>query len=173
LTGDAAFNPTDGITYIGRRQTDTLFTYNVDVDYSPSEIGEESGVTLFLTQSYHADLGIVRLNKTGTYLRFRAEGPNAPKDIVVPISQKWCDQGMQLQIKAYNITHFSFSAGPKGGQIKQIAIVPATLVSNGFTGKCFVLVISWLKSLTWGRFFRWCVCDQQWQRQGKDSFVLQ
>ncbi|KAI4738422.1 xylosidase : arabinofuranosidase [Aureobasidium sp. EXF-12298] len=134
LTGDAAFVPTDGITFIGRRQTDTLFTYNVNVDYAPSEIGEESGVTLFLTQSYHADLGIVRLNKTGTYLRFRAEGPDAPKETVVSIPQKWCDQGMQLQIQAYNITHFSFSAGPKGGQIKQIATIPATLVSNGFTG---------------------------------------
>ena len=135
LTGDATFVPTDGITFIGRRQTDTLFTYSVDVNYSPSEIGEESGATLFLTQSYHVDLGIVRLNKTGTYLRFRAEGPNAPKETVVPISQNWCDQGMQLQIQAYNITHFSFSAGPKGGQIKQIANIPGTFVSNGFTGK--------------------------------------
>ncbi|KAG9567341.1 glycoside hydrolase family 43 protein, partial [Aureobasidium melanogenum] len=140
LTGDAAFVPTDGITFIGRRQTDTLFTYSVDVYYSPSEIGEESGVTLFLTQSYHVDLGIVRLNKTGNYLRFRAEGSDAPQEIVVSIPQEWCDQGMRLQIQAYNVTHFSFSAGSKGGQIKQIATVPATLVSNGFTGMEFSLL---------------------------------
>ncbi|THV65800.1 xylosidase : arabinofuranosidase [Aureobasidium pullulans] len=134
LTGDATALPTDGITFIGRRQTDTLFTYSVDVDFSPSSVGDESGVTLFLTQDYHADLGIVRLNKTGTYLRFHAEGPGAPTDTVLPIPQKWNKQVLTLQIQAYNTTHFSFSAGPKAGRMQQIATVPATLVSNGFTG---------------------------------------
>ncbi|TIA47134.1 xylosidase : arabinofuranosidase [Aureobasidium pullulans] len=134
LTGDATALPTDGITFIGRRQTDTLFTYSVDVDFSPSSVGDESGVTLFLTQNYHADLGIVRLNKTGTYLRFHAEGPGAPTDTVLPIPQKWNKQVLTLQIQAYNTTHFSFSAGPRGGKTQQIAAVPATLVSNGFTG---------------------------------------
>lgn len=135
MTGDATALPTDGITFIGRRQTDTLFTYSVDVDFSPSSVGDESGVTLFLTQNYHADLGILRLNKTGTYLRFHAEGPGAPKDIIITIPQKWNKQGLTLQIQVYNTTHFSFSAGPRGGKTQQIAAVPATLVSNGFTGK--------------------------------------
>ncbi|THY50312.1 xylosidase : arabinofuranosidase [Aureobasidium pullulans] len=134
LTGDATALPTDGITFIGRRQTDTLFTYSVDVDFSPSSVGDESGVTLFLTQNYHADLGIVRLNKTGMFLRFHAEGPATPKDTIVAVPQKWNKQVLTLQIQAYNTTHFCFSAGPRAGQMQQIATVPATLVSNGFTG---------------------------------------
>lgn len=135
LTAYPSFIPTDGITFIGRRQTDSLFTYSVNIDYSPSTVGEESGVSLFLTQDYHADLGIVRLNGTGSYLRFRAHGSNAPSETVVPIPQHWCAEGIKLQIQAYNITHFSFSAGSQQGPVERIATVPATFVSNGFTGK--------------------------------------
>jgi beta-xylosidase len=136
LTAYPAFIPTEGITFIGRRQTDTLFTYSVDITYDPSTIGEESGVTLFLTQDYHVDLGLARLNSTGTYLRFHARGPNAPADIILPVDKKWRDKGMTLQIQAFNTTHFSFSAGSKGAKDpKVVATVPATIVSNGFTGK--------------------------------------
>jgi hypothetical protein len=39
-----------GQTFVGRRQVDTLFTYSVDIDYTPQTLDEEAGVTLFLTQ---------------------------------------------------------------------------------------------------------------------------
>jgi len=35
-------------TLIARRQVDTLFTYSVDMDFSPSVEGEEAGVSVFL-----------------------------------------------------------------------------------------------------------------------------
>jgi beta-xylosidase len=35
LTGDASFTPDNGITLITRRQTDTLFTYSVDIAFKP------------------------------------------------------------------------------------------------------------------------------------------
>ena len=39
-----------GQTFVGRRQVDTLFTYTVDIDYTPKTLEEEAGITLFLTQ---------------------------------------------------------------------------------------------------------------------------
>ncbi|KAI0407275.1 glycosyl hydrolase [Xylaria palmicola] len=55
-----------GQTFVGRRQQDTLFTFQVDVDFSPpatmgSETEAEAGVSAFLTQNHHLDLGVVML----------------------------------------------------------------------------------------------------------------
>lgn len=51
----------DGQTFIGRRQQDTLFSYSVELDFQPTEEEEEAGVTVFLTQNHHLDLGVVLL----------------------------------------------------------------------------------------------------------------
>lgn len=51
----------DDQTFISRRQQHTLFTYSVTLDYAPQTAGEEAGVTAFLTQNHHLDLGIVLL----------------------------------------------------------------------------------------------------------------
>ena len=52
LTGlDGNTGPkTGGQTFIGRRQTHSLFTYNVTIDFSPKVAEEEAGISLFLTQ---------------------------------------------------------------------------------------------------------------------------
>ncbi|KAK4241790.1 Non-reducing end alpha-L-arabinofuranosidase BoGH43B [Achaetomium macrosporum] len=50
-----------GQTFISRRQQHTLFTFTVDLDFTPSRFEEEAGVTAFLTQNHHLDLGIVLL----------------------------------------------------------------------------------------------------------------
>jgi beta-xylosidase len=50
LTGLDGNGGAGGQTFVGRRQVDTLFTYNVDIYYSPNTVEEEAGVTLFLTQ---------------------------------------------------------------------------------------------------------------------------
>lgn len=150
LTGDAKFVPDQGITFIGRKQTDTLFTYSVDVDVGSGTIEKEVGVTVFLTQDQHLDLGVVLLasnetNGTAPHLRFRAtgtgnnEGP-APATSVTPVPGGWLGQPLRLQIQAVNDTFYSFSAGPSDeshpGQV--IAYAPATIVSGGtgpFTGE--------------------------------------
>lgn len=137
LSAYAGFEPATGQTLIMRRQTDSLFTYSVDVNFTPENVGEESGVTLFLNQDAHADLGIVSLNSSASpYLRFRAEGPDAPASVLTAIPKTWLGEDITLRIQAYNITHFSFSAAAKyaASGFRTIAHVPATLVSSGFTG---------------------------------------
>lgn len=47
---DGNFAGIDGQTFVGRRQTDTLFTYSVDMEFDPQEEGDEAGVSVFLTQ---------------------------------------------------------------------------------------------------------------------------
>lgn len=142
LTAYANFSALAGQTFIGRRQTDTLFTYTVDMQFAPKVTNEEAGVTLFLEQSNHADLGIVRLDGK-LYLRFRAEGPGAPNTTLSAIPEAWdCgNDPITLEIKAISTTNFTFSAGPKNASPSQLVTlmeVPATLVSSGFTGKCFL-----------------------------------
>ncbi|KAK6086702.1 Non-reducing end alpha-L-arabinofuranosidase BoGH43A 7 [Seiridium cupressi] len=50
-----------GQTFVGRRQQSTLFTYSVNLEFSPKLLEEEAGVSVFLTQNHHLDLGIVML----------------------------------------------------------------------------------------------------------------
>ncbi|KAH8176609.1 glycosyl hydrolases family 43 domain-containing protein [Sarocladium implicatum] len=66
-----------GLSFIGRRQTHTIFDFSVDLTFSPSEANEEAGVTIFLTQFNHIDLGIVLSDSGKKQLRFHAEGTGA------------------------------------------------------------------------------------------------
>ncbi|KAK4219888.1 Non-reducing end alpha-L-arabinofuranosidase BoGH43B [Rhypophila decipiens] len=59
-----------GQSFVGRRQQDTLFTFSVHMEFSPSSLEEEAGVSVFLTQNHHLDMGIVllpRSNSTGSF----------------------------------------------------------------------------------------------------------
>lgn len=51
LTGiDAVIPASPAQTFIGRRQTHSLFEYSVDIDYAPEIEGEEAGVSIMLVQ---------------------------------------------------------------------------------------------------------------------------
>jgi len=146
LTGFPAFQPLSGQTFVGRRQTDTLFTFNVDLDFSPTKTEEEAGITAFQVQEANAELGVVNLDGTRS-LRFRANGANAPATVIQPMPQAWIDGGVRLQVQAVNFTHYAFSAGPKGGNgpMQQIALVDNAMMSMSFTGK---LVLPFVPSLS-------------------------
>ncbi|GAW20324.1 hypothetical protein ANO14919_098260 [Xylariales sp. No.14919] len=148
----------DGQTFVGRRQQDTLFTFSVDVDFSPRESDAEAGVSAFLTQNHHLDLGVVMLpaasstgvlpgdaadssDYAGTELipQFRFRGisyVDVPDDIVVPVPAAWRDRTLRLEIRASNATHYVFSAGPADAmsQMKMLLEVSNESVSWGFTG---------------------------------------
>ncbi|GAB1213485.1 hypothetical protein ATERTT37_002635 [Aspergillus terreus] len=145
LTGTADFQPDDGITFVGRRQTDTLFTYGVDVSFDPKVRGEEAGVTLFLTQYQHVDLGIVLLQEGDSgelslSFRFRVEGRGNFEGTVVPavvtVPKAWRGKPVRLEIQAVSDTEYVFSAAlaHKPQQKKVIARASSLLVS-GNTGK--------------------------------------
>ncbi|KAI2628554.1 glycoside hydrolase family 43 protein [Hypoxylon sp. NC1633] len=144
-----------GQTFVGRRQQDTLFTYSVNLDFAPTSLEEEAGVSVFLTQNHHLDLGVVMLpahSSTASFpgmnysinsselipqLRFRGISYiPVPNDIVIPIPSAWTDKTLRLEIKAHNMTHYSMSAGPAGAlsEMHTVLDVSNAAVSWGFTG---------------------------------------
>ncbi|KAI0888296.1 glycoside hydrolase family 43 protein [Annulohypoxylon maeteangense] len=145
----------DGQTFVGRRQQDTLFTYSVDLDFAPTSLEEEAGVSVFLTQNHHLDLGVVLLPANAStasfgntdlptnsselipQLRFRGISyVPVPDDVIVPIPEAWSDKRLRLEIKAHNMTHYSMSAGPADAlsQMRTILDVSNAPVSWGFSG---------------------------------------
>ncbi|KAI3317765.1 glycoside hydrolase family 43 protein [Xylariaceae sp. AK1471] len=149
----------EGQTFVGRRQQDTLFTFSVDLDFSPhtTEAEAEAGVSAFLTQNHHLDLGVVMLpassstgvfpgtgttgnaSETGLIPQFRFRGISyisVPKDIVVPVPPAWRSKTLRLEIRASNVTHYALSSGPADAmsQMRTILEVSNAPVSWGFTG---------------------------------------
>ncbi|KAI1441689.1 glycoside hydrolase family 43 protein [Annulohypoxylon stygium] len=138
-----------GLSFIGRRQTDTLFTFSVDISFAPSQVDQEAGVTVFLTQVNHIDLGIVLLSenpsshfsrrkqakpKPQLSFRFRAEGtgvPPAPN--TVPVPEGWADGPIRLYIETANATHYNLSASAARDPNSRIHVGTASagLVSGG------------------------------------------
>lgn len=148
LTGPYAPDSTDAFTFLARRQTHTLFTYSVDVEFSSEVEEEEVGVTAFLTQYQHIDLGIVLLpSDNGSLtpqLRFRTTGfgkagISLPETLVLPIPAFWLKEPVQLQIDAKNESHYIFSAAPRSDSLESqiVGYADVTIVSGGsgpFTG---------------------------------------
>ncbi|KAJ7311554.1 arabinofuranosidase [Mycena albidolilacea] len=143
LTGfDANSAPTPQ-TFVGRRQVHSEFVYNVDIEYAPTAPEEEAGVSVFLTQNHHIDFGIVCLANTSascadsTVLRIRttsttATGPRP--DTIVPLAHP---RTTRLEIRAENLTHYTFSYAQIGGSATRVATAGYGLsadVSWGFTG---------------------------------------
>ncbi|KAH8427447.1 glycoside hydrolase family 43 protein [Aspergillus melleus] len=144
ITGDAGFQPSDGTSLILRRQTDTLFSYGVDVSFSPRARDEEAGVTLFLTQHQHVDLGIVLLKtdegKDSLAFRFRPtgrgnfDGPLSTE--IVPVPGDWKGGRIRLEIQAVSDLRYIFSAAPAGSAGKKEVIGEVdSLVVSGDTGR--------------------------------------
>lgn len=126
-----------GLSFIGRRQTHSLFDFSVDLTFNPEASGQEAGVTVFLTQVNHIDLGIAYLPVGTDYqtrLRFRAIGTSdvpASRELQVPT--EWPSGPVRLGIKTINATHYAFSAAPTANLDLelQVGISSAMVVSGG------------------------------------------
>jgi len=105
-----------GLAFVGRRQTDTLFAFSVDLFFNPDVVDQEAGVTVFLTQVNHIDLGVVLLKgdkgkDPQLAFRFRAQGTGAsPPPKIVPVPNGWGSGSVRLQIETPNATHYQLSA---------------------------------------------------------------
>lgn len=129
----------NGLAFIGRRQTYTEFKFGVDLTFKPQSVGQEAGVTVFLTQVNHIDLGLVLLEAnttSGTQLafRFRAEGTGTrPEPIIVPVPADWADGAIRLLIEATNDKEYSLVAAPASDPENRLPIATASgaLVSGG------------------------------------------
>ncbi|KAH8805218.1 xylosidase : arabinofuranosidase [Xylogone sp. PMI_703] len=150
LTANPLFNPDDGFTLLMRRQTDTLFTFNIDIEFDPTKEEEEAGLTVFLTQDQYFDLGLVLLRAGGAHsplslhLRYRTTCigyPNAtiPATRILSVPRNWSGKQIRLQVQAVDETQYKFSAGlsSQPSRLETIGHGPATVVSGGtgpFTG---------------------------------------
>lgn len=143
LTGDATFEPSDRLSYVGRRQTDTYFTYYVDMDFYPETEGEEAGVTVFANQWQHTDLGLVVLNGTlQARLRTTAFGSDdsLSGETVVDVPEELVGESVRLQVRAVVDTEFEFSMGAagEGNEMLVVGTASGAVTSGGsaqFTGK--------------------------------------
>lgn len=122
-----------GISYVGRRQTHSLFSFSIDLSFEPQAVGEEAGVTVFATQFSHYDLGLVLLDDSdsGTpqlSLRFRTIGRRSPpKPSIVPLPETWdANEGIRLQVNSVNETHYEFSAMPASNPNARVIISTAS-----------------------------------------------
>lgn len=157
LTGDWTFGDpyltgATGLSFIARRQSHTMFSYGVDLSFDPQEFGEEAGVSLFLTQWDHINLGIARSNadtsSPDAALQFefrsvqssRGNSSSSYETRITPVPESWKDCGpIRLQIQSLNTTHYSFNAHPANNSNAQIVVGHASggVVSGGsgpFTG---------------------------------------
>ncbi|OAA62684.1 glycoside hydrolase family 43 protein [Niveomyces insectorum RCEF 264] len=118
LNGNDVAGLPGGQTFVGRRQQHTLFTFRIALTYQPTAPGDEAGVSVFLTQNHHLDLGVVRIGGVsgrrrsnhsgnssssssmavaGTYLRFRGIATGDPVHgappavITVRVPASWHD----------------------------------------------------------------------------------
>ncbi|CZT06736.1 related to xylosidase/arabinosidase [Rhynchosporium agropyri] len=129
-----------GLSFIGRLQTDTTFSFSVDLTFDPKAVNQEAGITVFLTQYNHIDLGVVLLAGTSNSspklsLRYRAIGTidaGLPRVIAVPTS--WVGKAIRLTINATNSNTYTLAAASVADPTTQISlgIAPAELVSGGF-----------------------------------------
>lgn len=129
-----------GLSFVGRRQTDTTFSFSVDLTFEPKAINQEAGITVFLTQLNHIDLGVVQLGSNSTSskpqlsLRFRAIGTiDAPTPRVVAVPSSWIGKPIRLEIQAKNSTHYELSAASVSDTAARISLgtASAALVSGG------------------------------------------
>lgn len=146
----------DPLTLIMRLQTDTLFRFSVDVEFSPARVSEEVGVTAFLNQVQNINLGVVNMvgansSMLSPHLRLITSGLGslvptlAPAPVVKPVPASWFGSPIRLFISAENSTHYAFSAASSKTpwQIESMGYAPASLLSGGmgdFTGEPLYLL---------------------------------
>ncbi|CAG7561972.1 unnamed protein product [Fusarium equiseti] len=150
LTADERYDPVnEGLGFLARKQTASVFTYSVDLSFDPKVVDEEAGITVFLTQTQHIDISVISVkNKDGKgvtcKLRFKAETSGRP-DIKVPktsiksIPKSWLKGSIRLTVTATRVSTYEFAASSvaKPHDIKKLGSASANIVSGGsgpFTG---------------------------------------
>lgn len=135
-------NLTEGTTFVGRRQVDTLFTFSVDVDFEPKSPSEEAGVTVYLDEAKHIDLGII-VSESGERLvgfKIFSSNDNSTAHEHVTTALQDTSGKVRLEIQVANATHYTFSAGRVEAsedapvEMQVVGFAAANLVSGGYTG---------------------------------------
>jgi hypothetical protein len=108
------------------------------MDYSPTADNEEAGITVFLQQDHHVEIGVVKLSTSLIpYVRVRGYAKLSPiPDTQEVLPKSLISQQLRLEIKQLNWTHYAFSYGPADEThlMKTFAYVLTSSLSSGFTG---------------------------------------
>ncbi|KAL2195142.1 glycoside hydrolase family 43 protein [Corynascus similis CBS 632.67] len=133
--GDEPFEKS--MSFIGRRQTDSLFTFSVDLNYEPNiYMQTEAGVTAFLTQASNLHLGLIGLDEGGR-LGFRFNALGDVTETAAP--EEWFagEEGMPIirfEIRMAEPTEYTFAAmlasDPEGTRV-ELGTASAELLSGG------------------------------------------
>lgn len=149
---DKALTGKLGLSFISRRQEDTLFTFNADLTFDPQQAGQEAGVSAFLTQLNHIDLGVARSNSSSSSygsnssdleFRFRVETSGTinstipSSTTITSVPAAWTTGGaITMQIYTTNDTHYAFTAFPAGNpNAKMILGYASALAVSGGSGR--------------------------------------
>lgn len=152
LTADAGFTPgVEGQTFIARVQSHTLFSYSIDVSFDATAAEQEAGLTVFLTQFQHMDIGVVALptshgsSAIAPHIRFRIDqtgktNATSFEPIVLPVPSSWIGKPIRLQVDAKNDHEYVFSAASTTSprDIRVLGNASTEIMSGGtgpFTGE--------------------------------------
>lgn len=134
LTG---FSTADPITFVGRRQTASLFTFEVDIEFEPTEIGQEAGITVFLTQLQHIDFALIKA-EVGFVLRLMAVAPGkpnitVPEPVTFPVPRSWYGDRIGLRVEAKDVQNYTFTAinVRTYPSQKELGVISSEIVSGG------------------------------------------
>ncbi len=118
------------VSFVGRRQTHSLFRFGVDLEFEPRAEGQEAGVTAFLTQAANVQLGVARVGGQLS-LRFNVSGTVTTR----AVPREWAGETVRLEIRAETPNEFKFSALRAGDEKSRIAVGTAsTALLSGGTG---------------------------------------
>lgn len=114
LTGDGGdLDGRTGLSFIGRRQTLSLFSFRVDMSSDGAVSEHEAGVTLFLTQKNHVDLAVKNTEVEGLterILTFRVTSDEPAEETTTPLPVEWGSSAINFEISTINATHYQFTA---------------------------------------------------------------
>ncbi|KAL2867677.1 glycoside hydrolase family 43 protein [Aspergillus lucknowensis] len=138
-----ASSTTDPITLLARRQTDTLFTYSVDLELASGTPHLEAGISVFITQEQHVDLSIVNIVHGTTISRAielkttgRGNYNGTISNVTMDLPYSWGGKKVTLTVQAVDDTTYHFFASPASRPKDAMHIGEAdTRVLSGDTGK--------------------------------------
>lgn len=164
LTGHDARSAATPQTFVGRRQEHIEFIFEVTLEFSSTKDQAEAGITVFLNQAQHFDLGVVNLSQdsaakaglapattendndttTSSYIRLRTITANSTNSgatdpfsspAILPLNSSTGTK-LKLQVEAVNHTTYAFryTDGGNGSEWKTVGWGNSSQVSGGFTG---------------------------------------
>ncbi|EXF72932.1 beta-xylosidase [Colletotrichum fioriniae PJ7] len=88
------------ITFVGRRQIETLFSFSVDLNFDPQWLGERAGNSVYLDEKRHIDFSVAN------------EDATVPQPVASALSPEYRNRTpIRLEVAASNTAHFTFPAG--------------------------------------------------------------